>query len=83
MKTPPPGTAHGTLRWYVHRRAMRLERFGETRPQIKWVVQPIVHGTGSKGLPMGAPTICNDRAAALADAHHQATRTYGPKDSRP
>lgn len=79
---PPRGTAHGTLRWYVHRRETRPARFGEAHGPLVWVVTPIVNGRGSKGLSFGGSTICGTRAQALAHAHKQATRTYGPKETR-
>lgn len=78
----PRGTVHGTLRWYVHRTHKRNTRFGERRGPLVWVVTPIVQGRGSQGFRFGASTICADRDAALAHAHHEAERTYGPRKDR-
>lgn len=78
----PKGTAHGTLRWYVHRKETRPARFGEPHGPLVWVVTPIVNGRGSQGLSFGGSTICGTRAQALAHAHKQALRTYGKKDTR-
>lgn len=78
--TPPKGTVHGTLRWYVHRVA-DPERFGE-RTKIRWVVTPIILGTGSKGIRIGTDTRCASRDDALRFAHSQSARTYGPRKAR-
>ena len=78
----PKSTYIGALRWYVHRRYTASARFGETRGPIEWVGSQIVGGTGSEGTPIGAPTRFASRAAALAYAHRQNARIYGPKEAR-
>ena len=83
-QTAPKGTVHGTLRWYVHRAYARPTRFGERDlGPLVWVVSPIVQGRGSKGFRYGEPTVCVSRSSALAYAHRQATRIYGPREARP
>lgn len=84
----PKGTFHGTMRWFVHRGYARDTRFGERRGPLVWQVSTIIHRTGSKGLRLGAPTTFGPTTSpgshkrALAYAHKQAQRTYGPRKDR-
>lgn len=79
----PKGTFHGTLRWYVHRVHARPARLGERHGPLAWAVSSIVQGRGSRGFPIGAPTICGTRTRALAFAYKQARRTYKKPENRP
>ncbi|WP_449408042.1 hypothetical protein [Microbacterium maritypicum] len=79
----PKGSYNGALRWYVHRQYSAPARFGETHGPLIWVVTQIIQGTGSKGLPIGAPTrFGQNRDAALAYAHNQQRLLYGPRKDR-
>ena len=81
--TPPKGTSHGTLRWFVHRKYATNARLGERRGQLVWGVTPIILGRGSEGVAQGVFTRCANRDSALAYAHRQAERTYRHRKARP
>lgn len=76
-------TASGDLRWYVHRVYGRPTRFGEYRPKFLWVITPIIGGTGSEGIRVGADVPMSSRRAALNYAHRLAARTYRSRKARP
>lgn len=73
MSAPTPAAT----RWYVYRDYSRPARFGESRGQIVWCVSRIVHGRGSRGLRLGAPTVFKSRISALNYAHREAARSAG------
>lgn len=76
--TPAPGSAFGQLRWWVAPEYLRPTRFGEHRPTLVWAVTP-VHGRGARRQQVGGATYHATRNQALAYAHNQARRTYGPR----
>lgn len=74
--------AAGDLRWYVHRVYGPPIRLGEYRPNVLWVITPIVGGTGSEGIRVGSDLPMSTQRAALNFAHRLAARTYRQREAR-
>lgn len=80
--TPPTGTAHGQVRWWVYREHLRPTRFGEPAiAGIVWAVRPVI-GMGARRHAIAGPNYFATRTAALDFAHTKARRTYGTPRNR-